>query len=179
MELGTVQPGDILAIRGNGFLGRAILRLTDAAVSHVGVIITASSPLENSLVIEALARVRTRVLSESIARATKAWVLSPLNATAEQRQLILERALTFSAHDYGYADLVLQLTDALTHGTWFTDHLTFGLLNQWPICSYVAGVAYQSAGLTFGKINDVSLTPGDIWNFAIRNQDKYRIRRIK
>src|SRR5690242_5420579 len=170
----TIEPGDILAVRGRGFLSNGILRATGNTVSHVGLLMTVASPLTSSLTIEALSRVRSRSLGDAIFGAERAWVLSALNLTQAQRDEILLTASTFSADDYGYLDLALQLADAAFRTRWFTDRLASRFLNRWPICSFVVARAYEQVGLTFG-FEDASLTPADVWEFAVKNPDKYRI----
>lgn len=172
----TFQPGDILAVRGKGFFARGILAATGNTVSHVGMV-TGTEPFV--IIIEALLRVKTRPIEESIADAERAYLLQDISLSADQREAIVRRALKFSAADYGWGDIVLQLANAVFRTTWFTNHLTFGLLDQFPICSYLVAESYMEAGLTFGKENEESITPADIFNFAQENPSIYIVTTLK
>ena len=176
-----IHAGDILAVRGKGWLSRQILKATGNTVSHVGVVLAATKEDDPRyvFVIEALTRVRTRILAESIADAEKAYILSPIGLSPEVRQGIAIVAASFSADDYNYADIAYQLGNAVFHTTWFTDHLNYGLLDRVPICCYVALKAYVTYGLTFGRESINTLTPGDMYCFARGNPDKYLVAEIK
>lgn len=175
-----IQQADILAIRGEGWLSNRIVQATGGPVSHVGLILSPAPKDDlDSFVIEALVRVKTRPLRESIAGARDAWILSPLNVDVDKRFQIANRAAAFSADDYGWFDLGLQLGDALTKSRWFTRHLTFGVLDKIPICSYCVAKSYFDCGLQFGKLAPASITPADIYEFAVKNPDKFSIERIK
>jgi hypothetical protein len=167
-----MQAGDILAIRGRGWLSRQILKATGNTVSHVGI------ALSSDFVIEALNRVKTDILSDSIKSAEKAYVLSPLNISEQQRNEITKKAASFSADDYNYGDIALQLFDSVFKTRWFTNHLSIGL-QQHPICSFLVAASYSSVGLYFGSVAGDSITPADIYNFALSNPDKYMIKEIK
>jgi len=168
-----VQAGDILAVRGRGWLSEHILAATNGDVSHVGMLVGAEPPI----VIEALARVATRPLEVSIAGAAKAYILHDTSLTPEQRITLVNEATGQTAKDYGYVDLALQLGDALTHTRWFTTNLTHGWLDHFPICSYLVAEAYHSLGLDFG-VRDVSTTPQDIFHFA-KTHKQFSVLEIK
>jgi hypothetical protein len=123
------------------------------------------------MVIEALARVRTNLLSVTIANAQKAWVIAPLGLTDTQRDNIVSHALPYSADTYNYLDIGLQGLNALCRTTWFTDHLT---MTRKPICSMLVAVAYEAEDLTFGQA-DKTTSPNDIWNYASAHPEKYSI----
>lgn len=171
-------PGDILAIRGKGWLSRRILNATGNTVSHVGIILANGSTRGSAYVIEALARVKTDKLSEAVANAKKAYLLEPLNLSDDQRQKITDAAAQFSTRRYGYAEIGLQWFDAVFKTRWFTNHLSWSL-REHPICSYVVAASYASIGLTFGKVESDSITPADIYAFAVGHPDKYKVEEIK
>lgn len=165
-----IQAGDIIGIRGKGFLSRGILAATsfdghDGVISHVGIFLTGDP---QPIVIEALSRVRTNALATSIADAEKAYVIKDMTLADAQREAIKAKALTFSARSYGYYEIGLQLADALFHTTWPTDRLSFDLRSH-PICSFVAAVCYGEVGLNFGKAMQ-SITPADIYRYASNNK---------
>lgn len=182
-----IQAGDILGLRGRGFLSRGILAATGydghpSPISHVGLFLTGDP---KPIVIEALSRVKTNPLSVSLADADKAYVIHDSLLTNDERSLVIETALKFSADDYGYSDIVLQGLDALTHTTWWTDNLAWNLKHS-PICSYLVAVAYDrvsqalsrkfavdyavSLRLHFGQKYLQSITPADIYRYASGNK---------
>lgn len=162
-----ITPGDIVGVRGVGWLSDGIIKAEYGnnppanAISHVGIVIGANPPT----VIEALNRVMTRPLSVTIADAAKAFILHDRLLTDEQRAAIVEKACTFSADDYGYADLLAQLLDAQFGTFWFTDRMSW-LLRHWPICSYVVAASYHVAVQDFG-VTDASCKPSDIMDYAV------------
>jgi hypothetical protein len=166
-------PGDILAVRGRGWLSDNILKATGGKVSHVGMFVSIDPPI----IIEALTRVRTRPLAASLADVEAAWSLTDHSLTTRQRQQIIEAACSFSADAYGYPELGLQLLDALTRTTWWTDRLSWTLKGH-PICSFLVAAAYGTVGLNFGKL-DQSVTPADIFRFAEAHPDIYGIDQTK
>lgn len=161
-------PGDILVVRGTGWISKGILKATGNTVSHVGIV-TAISPFVE--ITEALTRVRTRPMEESIAEADWAAILQDKTLTDEERTHIVISALKFSAAGYNYLDILFQLLNANFSTTWFTDHLAFRMDNT-PICSYVAAKTYSDTGRNFG-VPDKTTTPADIYAFSIHNSDKY------
>lgn len=171
----SVQAGSILAIRGRGFLSKGILRATGNSVSHVGLVIS-DDPVV--LVLEALWRVKTRPIEESIEDAEAAYILTPLNLQPIEIRGIVTCACSESADGYGWWDIGLQLLDSLFRTTWFTDRVSLTALDHHPICSFLVARAYQNVGLTFGE-KEASVTPADIYRFAFQHPDKYRVEKIK
>jgi len=170
-----IQHADILAVRGTRLLAKGILAATGNTVSHVGLVISGDPPL----VIEALTRVKTNPLDVSIKDAEAAYLLKPLNLTADQRRTIVYAACALSADGYGYLDIGLQGMDALLHSRKPTDLLAGALgIKKHPICSYLVAASYERAGLNFG-VNDKSITPADIFQFAKSNPAIYSVVRLK
>lgn len=174
-----IQPGDILAVRGSGWLSTGILsaeygpNIPATGVSHVGIFV-AGDPVP--IVIEALNQVMTNPLAVSVAGAAAAFVLHDDSLTIAQRSAIVAVACTFSGKNYGYIDLLAQGLDAITNVLWFTNNLG-GYLRHYPICSFVAAQAYDAVGLHFG-IPDASIKPSDIMNFAQANPSLYTVTAI-
>ena len=167
-----VFPGDILAVRGKGWASREILKLTGNTVSHVGLVV-ANDPVP--LVTEALWRVKTHPIENSVGGTERSYILHPKNLTRAQTQAIIRGACGMSADGYGLWDLGLQLIDVTFKTTWPTDHALALGLNQHPICSYLVAAAYGDAGLTFGMKLAQSISPADEYNFAVGNPDKYDV----
>ena len=159
------QSGDIIAIRGSGWLPDNICKATHSEVSHVGLVI-GTSP---TIVIEALWRVKTNPIAVTINNAEKVWCIRYPNLTDKNRVDLVQAALKFSADDYGGFDLVLQLADAAFKTKWFTENIGKTFLNHFPICSFLVAAAYRQIGITFSS-TDWSVTPSDIMNFALLNK---------
>lgn len=161
--------GDILAVRGKGLISKAILLATGGPVSHVGLVV-GEDPV---LVMEALSRVVTRPLVESIGGAEGVWVLRP-KLERERLRNIVRRACAWSAARYGYGKIVLHLMDSLLG----TDKVTQKLARtRRPICSWHVAQAFASEGLHFGEPAR-GVTPAEIFAFAQANPDKYEITKV-
>lgn len=169
-----IAAGDIVAVRGAGFFARGILKATGNTVSHVGLLTSTDPPL----VVEALARVKTRELATTIAKAERAFILHDKSLTAWARRQIVGAAVVFSAEGYNWGDIALQGMDAIGRTTWFTDHLSIGLARD-PICSYVVAAAYRAVNLSFGKVKDQSVRPSTIYYFARSHPEIYSIGQVK
>lgn len=171
-------PGDIIAIRGRGWLADHICKATKSEVSHVGLVI-GTHPV---IVLEALLRVKTNPLARTIENSTSTWRIRDLAITEDVRERIVNDALYFSAEDYGFADLLLQLLDALMRTRFFTGKVGRLFLRRFPICSFVVAEAYANAGTTFGVdpfgVDPWSATPGDIAAFCRARPDQYEMRQI-
>lgn len=169
----NIYPADILCVGGKGWISNQIKKATHSPISHSGLIL-ANDP---TFVIEAEFKVITRPLDESIAGMECAYILHNRKLSPAQRDTILNRASGFSTDDYGILDIGLQLLDCTFHTRWFTDKLTFGLLNRFPICSYVVAESYKSAGELFG-FEARSITPGDLFTFAVDHPQIYTVTRL-
>lgn len=167
------QVGDIIAIRQLGWLADNICEATHSEVSHVGLIIGVN-PI---IVIEALLRTKTNLLDITLTDAQKAWCIRYSNLNEKDKNQLVKSALKFSADDYGWPDLILQLGDATFKTRWFTHTIGKAFLNHFPICSFIVGEAYDSIGINF-SVTDWSVTPGDIMNYAIKNIERFTVRRI-
>lgn len=163
-----ITPGDILAIRGQSWMSRQIIRTTGGPCSHVGLFLSSGT---EPLIIEAEGRVITRCLRDSLFGAKKAWVLHPLNVSQSQRVNIVRNACELSGKRYGWWNLVPQLADVLLKTNFFSTYFT---LSQYPICSVVVASAYVREGLYFGQEPEC-LRPAEIFSYAKLNTEKYKI----
>lgn len=157
-----MKPGDIVAIRGRGWLADHICQLTKSPVSHVGLVISATPPV----VIEALKRVKTNHLDTTIQDCDKAYLFSWTGLSDGLRDEIVYKALRMSAESYGYFDLVSQMFDSVLHTRMFT-RLNWWWLKRFPICSFLVAESYS--GLIDFGVPEYSITPGDIYNFCHTN----------
>lgn len=175
-----IYPGDIVAIRGAGWLSDGIAKAEypngepAQSATHVGLFISGDP---YPIVIEALTRVKTNPLYITTSQALEAYALHDISLTERQRETIIAKACTFSADDYGYLDLIAQRLDATFSTTWWTDRMA-GLLSHWPICSYVVGAAYAAIGLNFG-VDTASVRPSDVLSFALSNPKIYTVTVLK
>ena len=180
-----MKPGDVLAIRGPGWLSDAIDHLTgNAGASHVGLIVCVEDP-PGPVVVEALSHVRVRMLSESIAAAIHAWVITDLTVTDDQRRKIVAKALSMSADPYNYGAIALQLLDAETRSRWFTEHF---VQTKYPICSMLDGLALQDAGIVLPPLihtpgtelhEERSITPNDFIRWVENSPDRFTAETLK
>ena len=174
-----IQPGDILCVDGSGWLSAGIIAAEYGTVaparpvSHVGIFV-AGDPYP--IVIEALWRVKTNTLPVSLAGTQKAWVLHDDSITPAQRNIIVGEALSFSAKDYGYLDLIAQGFDAIAHVDWATHYLST-FLDEFPVCSFVVAKAYAQINLDFG-VSSADIKPSDIMTFAETHPLIYSIAEI-
>jgi hypothetical protein len=164
----SLRVGDIIAVRSRGKLADLIVAAGKAPVSHVGLLVGLDPPI----VLEALTRVRTRPLTITLLDCTSAWLLSPRKLTPNQRRRIVDTACEFSAKTYGYGEMLLQGADAICRTRWFTEHLSFKV-GCHPICSYIVAESYARDNLRFGRAPLQSVTPADIFNFALGHRNFY------
>ncbi len=177
--------GDILAVRGRGWLSDGIAKAEygdhepSFGVTHVGLFIAPGNDISTAIVIEALNRVTTNVLRESIDRVRRAYVLHDVSLTDLERSSMLEIACSFSTNDYGYVDIGAQYLNA-TFGThWYTDNKFMAwYLDHKQICSYVVDKIYESLRRDFA-CTGTSCKPSDIMAFALEHPQLYRITQIK
>ena len=179
--------GDILAVRGSGWLSDGIARAEYGdklgkveprfSATHVGLFLAPGNDTSIAIDIEALNRVKTNVLRTSTASVIHAYVLHDISLTDIQRSTLLEVACSFSAADYGYLDLGAQWLDATFKTNWWTGWLTSYLAHR-PICSYVVAAAYAAIRLDFG-VADSSCRPSDIMTFASAHPELYQVTQIK
>lgn len=149
-----IEVGDILAIQGTGWFSDAIRKATGGGpYSHVGII-TATTPVVQ--VTEALERVRTRVLTDSIKDAAHAWILHPPHFTDTDRIKAVVTALSYSTDEYGWWDIAMQGMDSRLKTKWFTSHFAE---TKYPICSMLAALCDDEFDL-----DPKSVTPNDFYN---------------
>jgi hypothetical protein len=160
----VVKPGDMILVRGKGWLARGILKATGCehdGPSHLAVAIN------DHECIEALTRVTRNPLTTTLKGCERAWVLSFTNLSDAERERIDHVALAMEGLSYGYVEIGLQLADSIFRTTWFTDRWSSNI-NRHPICSYVGARAYDVVlGQKFDK-EDQSVTPGDVWRYGLR-----------
>lgn len=165
-----MAPADILAMRGRSLFAHMILRATGGEVSHVGLVISA----DPALVLEALVRVQTRPLKDTMEDQEAVYLLQPTNLSVMERYEIVKEACRWSARSYGYGKIMLHGLDSVFHTEWFSRHLS---ISNRPICSWLIAEAYRHIDLDFGEPSG-SITPEDIFTFAKAHPDKYRVTKL-
>ena len=172
----SLSPLDIFFTRGEHWLSRVIRKLTRSkgeprtVANHVGLIFCSGEGLD-AWGIEALASgVKFRKLSEGYGERSEICVFRPVNLTREERDKVLGRAGEFINKPYGYFKLILHALDWCVGGRYIFRRL--GRMDSFPICSYVVARAFMEAGKNFG-VSDRAASPDDIWDFVIKNLDKY------
>jgi hypothetical protein len=164
-----IDVGDIVAVKGTGIFSR-LIRDFSGPISHVGLI----TDLKPN-VTQALIRVETISLADTIAKVSYAYILHPKTRLISERMLIANYALARVGEDYDVPDLLWQALDCINHTTYFCDHLASP---RKVICSELVANAYGTLGLTFG-ISRRSATPTEIFNYTLAHPDQYSIECIK
>ena len=172
-----MRPGDLVLVRGTGWLSKGILQATGCqkdGPSHIAV------GINEKECVEALGSgVVRRPLVETLAGCERAWVLSFDYLSDAERQAIAHVAMGMVGLGYAYSELGLQLADSIFRTTWFTDRLSN--LKNCKICSYVGAQCFDIVlGLLFDK-EDQSVTPADIWRFgeqAVRLKEATTVRAV-
>lgn len=175
-----LKAGDIFATKGNGWISKAIrfcskkIGESRTEVNHVGLIHTPGTPPCTSVGIEALHRVKQHTLLDQYQnKDTDIYILRPKNLDRDQLTGILNVAQSHVGKKYGYVKIGLHLLDWALLGAYVFRR--FGRMKNYPICSWLVDDAYRKgAGLNFG-VAQAQCQPDDIWDFAIKNPDKYEV----
>jgi len=168
-------PGDLVLVRGNALVSKAIRFMTrksgeeTTVVNHVGVI-SSGGLLKYALLAEARWTYKVHSLFDALAyTGQQVAIYRPKNISYETRKLIAARAASFKDTKYGWAKIVLHALDKLLNGAYLFRRLAF--LPNRPICSYAAAVAYADYGFSFG-VKPYQAQPDDIWDY-VTNSDNY------
>jgi hypothetical protein len=121
---------------------------------------------------EALSRVVTRPIEDSLEDCEKAWILHARNVSPEQRAAIVKAACRWSAKSYGWGKIGLHLLDAVFK-TQFVSR-AFARFTDRPVCSWHVSRSYASQGFRFGE-PPAGSTPAEILEFARHNPDKFAV----
>ena len=160
-----------MAIRGSSLLSNLICDFT-GPVSHVGLVIEVqAAALDSITIIQALARIEDKTLTESIADSRYAYILHALDLTADERKFICASAMSKLGVAYDYLDLVWQAADKIFRTDSFTERLHSP---RKEICSEFVADDYAKVGRLFGVAPD-DAAPADIFNFAIAHPDKFSV----
>lgn len=172
-----LQPCDIFFTHGEKVLSK-LIRLgetlpgeEEAVVNHVGIV-TGYGPIDFADVVEALSRVvKHTIYSQYHNQKDKVAIYRPINLNSEQKYIITNKANSYVGDKYGYFKIVTHLLDYFTGKHYFFRRLAND--DNYPICSWVVAHAYKAAGLNFGCEAGMA-DPDDIWDFCLKNPDKYK-----
>lgn len=171
-----VEPGDIFFTRGYSFFSKMIRwdeSVWDddiAKINHVGMFVE-SGQLLTAIGVEALRKVEKHSIYDYYhPKKDRIAIFRPLNLVDEQRELIVNKGLSYVGKDYGYLKILGHSLDFFTGG-----HYVFRRLfnsDNYPICSWLVAHAYKAADLYF-DCDPGMATPDDIWEFCVKNTLKY------
>ncbi len=163
-----IEYGDLLAIRGSGWLSDQIDASTgNGGISHIAVV-TADSPFVQ--VTEALGHgITVRSYEVRLAESQHLWVLkSPLSAA--DRAEACRICLSHVGESYGYGNIIWQELDDLARSRWWTEHMVS--ITHDLICSELATLAEAKLGL---RPDDT--TPNDL--FAWWTVERWEMVQVK
>ncbi len=156
-------------MRGTSRLSLDIMKATGGRFSHVAIAVSempAAKPHGiDGIVIEALIpRVVTRPFHFTVAEASYWEVWSNRTLADYQRWAIVEAACVYSAENYGYGKILEQGLDAAFRTALFTNEMP--QVRGCPICSMLACLSYNDAGLRLGPMGARSIAPSRPAPFA-------------
>ena len=172
-----LEPGDIFLTRGCGLISKAIRFFTRSIgekrtkVNHVGIVVQ-EGDFKTAIIVEAQSKVVRHKLWSHYGPPRKDCVAiyRATNLTAEQVKDIVAEAEKQVGKKYGYLMIAAHLKDWMFLGIYFFRRLIPG--NKYPICSWVVADAFAEAGKDF-SVEVGMATPDDIWDFVVKNTDKY------
>lgn len=169
--------GDVVLTRSSNWVSSVILWATrdkdeePSYVNHVGII-SSDGPANFSLITEAIS---TGVVERPFLSAYKRGkespyvaIFRPLNMDEAELALVAATAKSRVGQKYGYAKLLYHLWYKITGQT----TLFNTQIDKYPICSYLVASAFSAVSRDFG-VSVGRATPDDIWDFVLRNPDKY------
>lgn len=170
----TFAAGDVLLVAGDSKLSKLIEKFErspdqpPAIVSHGAVL---SGP---DSVIEALTKVVERGFREAYI-GKRVAVFRPVHLGPEKCALVVMKARTYVGRTYGYVKIVAHLGDWLVskmvgRNVFFFRRLA--RMDNYPICTWVVGFAYDEVHERFGVPPEV-VQPDDIWNYVTRHPERY------
>ncbi len=178
-----LEPCDVFLTRGTSMVSRAIRFFTRSIgedrtmVNHVGIIVAPGS-VHSAVAVEALVKVRMHSLRRYAAkRNTDVAVFRPINLTDDEKDTIVAKAKSYEGRRYGWTKIVTHAMDWCLQGAYVFRKLTQE--DNYPICSWLVAHAFKAADKHFG-VDPGEANPDDIWDFVIKNKDKYvKVRELK
>lgn len=178
-----LYPGDVVFVRGTGWVSRQILKATrelgeePSVVSHVGLI-DKSGKLPYAEILEATGlRVVRRSLAEGYGLSDSLLAIArPTFLSNAKLQKLLAASRLLEGRRYGYLKLPLHLLDAWT-GRALRLRRTPVLFRRLgrsglPICSWHVAVAYREIGYRFG-LPGLYAAPDDIYDHVLADASRW------
>ena len=178
--------GDIVVTAGKGKLARLIRwgqrshREGPSVVNHMagtthsGWVSPNSKATDQTLasIVESDLKVRRGTLWEHHAE-DKIWIFRALNIPDDQLASICERVEKKLGRPYSFLQLPAQLID---HKLFFGRAVVRWVFRFSPldVCSRLWVEEFGHFGYHFG-VPDFSATPDDVWDFAVKHPEKYRL----
>jgi hypothetical protein len=162
-----LAPADVVFVQGDSWVSRAIRWRTRSRgeaptmVNHVGVIVSPGDE-DSALVVEALFGGSTmRTLRAGYGgKPDRVSVHRPLNLTVQDQAIVASQACSYVGRRYGWGKILGQIVGVP------------GLVDRWPICSWVVARAFAEAGYYFGRSPRMA-SPDDIHDFVLSRPDRY------
>ncbi|MEM3508590.1 MAG: hypothetical protein QXJ06_00670 [Candidatus Aenigmatarchaeota archaeon] len=182
-----IRACDILGYASNKLIGKVIkffeegYREEKSVISHTGLFVNDANCLEEAIIIEALfpKGVVCRYFYDNYKdELENCYILRPLNLKEEDKEKIIDEAFNLVGSGYGVLKLIPQALDGMISKIFRKRNVVLFkkicLIDKMPICSTLVGYVFKKRGYEFG-IRYNYANPDDIWDFAIRNRDKYEI----
>lgn len=168
-----IQAGDVICVRGKGWLSDKIRALTRhigesrTQISHVAI------GVDEDTVVEALSKVRQGGLQTD----GDVAIFRPKGLTPDEIAVIVKDAKSYVGRSYGYIKIAAHALDWLLQGAYVFRRLT--QVDNYPICSWVVAKAYAAAGHTFG-VDAGAASPDDIWDYVTKHPEQFHmVRELK
>src|ERR1700722_9046412 len=162
-----IEPGDIIAIKGNGIVSGLIAHFSRGPISHVGLVTCSGPDYDSILVTQSLDTIKTITLAETMASSKYGYCLHSNIIDGDSRLKISNYALAQLGHVYPYSNIFWQLIKAITGNAKYTEYLDKPR-SVMEICSELVAYSYLEAGLDF-TISPQDITPSDIFHYALIN----------
>ena len=159
------EAGDLFFTRSDSWLGKAIRLMTreigepPSIYQHVGIVVKSAPTWADAVVVEALASgVVERRFGDGYDLTAKRVEVWRYHDT-KTRRLAAFKARKRIGQNYGYLKLLLHAGDWLVSRGRFRLLRRLGKVDRWPICSYLAAVAYKRADQEVRAASKVQRSP--------------------
>ena len=165
--ISKLEPGDVINVRSESALGKAIRWFTKSNVNHSAIYIG------NGLLLEAVTIIAIQSVNEYINDSTQEiYCVKANGVTTAQKQQIVNWAITNLATGifYGVNGIWGLAFRFLIQNYWWRLNFLFKWSGKNPLapshnywCSETVGLIYQQIGFKFTNEDITWLTPGEIW----------------
>lgn len=155
-----LQPGDIVVVKSNTFIGRTIRKITNSWASHVAVYIG------EGFVFEARPGGARTVSLLNYSGPGYAYRSFRLNVTPQQREKFICALIQRTGEGYDYGQIISLAAKRLFNVDLKADN------KRLAICSELVYKAAQEAGISVPPIAGGYITPGDFLTWDIATEIK-------